>query len=159
MWEKLSKLRDETLSKLDTKKLELRVSIYSKELSQMYIALGKIYYDTKRSKSAVDEEQVEEILEGIDSIQQRIKYLSKHISEKKLKLDAVTAEPKSTPESKEHKAYAKLRRNQDDLIIKRTVDGIQFLRLCPECHTQINAELLVCNNCGYDFSEKKLNED
>ena len=154
VWEKLSKLRDSTLATLDTKRLELRVSTYSKELQQMYSALGEIYYNAKRNKGKINEAQVEGLLEGVDRLQQRIKYLGKHILEKKQKNDTGYNEPKSS-EPKEHKAYAKLRRNQEDLMIKRTVDGIQFLKLCPECLAQIQAEQLVCEHCYYHFSDKK----
>ena len=158
MWEQFSKLRDETLIKLDTKRLELRISGYSKELNQMYVALGEIYYNAQKNKSKIDDARINELLEGIDSIKQRIKYLGKHISEKKNKSDT-SVEQKSPSESKDHKSYAKLKRNQDDLIMKRTVDGIKFFRLCPKCDTQNNAEWLACNNCDFDFSEKKIDEN
>lgn len=133
----------------DFKRLNMKVKAYEKEVEQLYKRVGRSLYEACNAGREPDSAQLTEYMESIANIHFRINQLNKTISEMK---SQTAQDAKTSADSKEITAYAKLSRKENDLKIGRTSEGIRILRNCPNCKTPNSSKAEACESCGAEFS-------
>lgn len=142
-------LSDKAHKTLNTTKLDFKIKSYNKDIEDFYNKIGKLIYDCKKNNKQVNADELNKMCNNIDKLKSKIKSLEKQIL--KIKNESEQQQNCNNCEIKEYSNYSVLNKNENDLKILRTEEGIKFLKFCSECNTGNNPEAEICINCGHKF--------
>ncbi len=156
--ESLSSATKKASKRIDKAKLELKLKGYYKEERQLYQQIGLDFYLYHRKET--DDATLSSLCLDIDNIKHRqvsIERLIKALNRQEANQKDSKSPDKNQPDSISPKYLQnnlKLSKNNCDLTITRTENGIQLLRFCPECHLGNNPDVMVCQECGFEFTRE-----
>ncbi|MDL2248483.1 hypothetical protein LJB89_02170 [Tyzzerella sp. OttesenSCG-928-J15] len=145
--QKATKLSDDAKNAFNIKQNKLRIKRYFDEADMLFMDIGRIIYKNRDKIQFSEELKLDELFGDIESIGKRIRHLEKNIEETK----AGENKSRSIVISEASENYNILSRNESDLEIKRTEEGIKFVRTCPKCSADNLAAEKLCQTCGYEF--------
>lgn len=141
----------------DLKVLTHKIKGYEKEIKDCYMEIGMALHLSRKEGIALDDQVASSLFENIENMNYRINQLLKQI-------DAIKKEDynsqkhfQALPKAETNEAvsivsdddkYFKLSMKDDDLKIRRTVEGIKAVRICPSCSSSNDPSIEVCTNCG-----------
>ncbi len=156
--ESLSSATKKAAKRIDKAKLELKLKGYYKEERQLYQQIGLDFYLYHRSNT--EDETLSSLCLDIDNIKHRqlsIERLIQALNRREAEQKDGRSSEKNQPENinpKYLQTNFKLNKNESDLTITRTENGIQLLRFCPECHLGNNPNDRICRKCGHEFTRE-----
>ena len=131
-------------------KIEFKIRALNKNVSDIAEEIGILTYASYKAKEAVSEAKVHELCTQIDAIKAKIHNLEKHKDNYETSGDFSQNAP--NPQSEDDSRYASLSRTENDMVIKRTNDGIKFMKFCPNCNVGTDPGAAECKNCDYLFN-------
>ncbi|MDR2903744.1 MAG: hypothetical protein LBU77_04490 [Clostridiales bacterium] len=142
----------------DIKLLIHKIKGYEKELKNCFTTVGRALYTSRKENLPLDETLISTTFENIDNMIYRINLLSKQLESlrrqppggqkgQRKESGCQDAADASANENIEEK-YAKLSMKEDDLKIRRTVEGIKAVRVCPACGAANDPAEETCKSCS-----------
>ena len=147
------KLSDSAKKTYNINKLNLKISTYKKEINLEYCKIGKLVFEGHEKNKPINTEQLDMYFNSISMRKSKISDFEKRIS--KIKDDADTEVEEVFYEPK----YTRLNKSANDLKVIRTEEGVKFIRICPECSCSNEPDNAICSECGYEFSQKAVDEN
>jgi hypothetical protein len=141
----------------DIKILIHKIKDYEKELKDCYVTVGKALHSSRKEDISLDEALIAATFENIDTLAYRINLLSRQIDQIRKQETTTKGQRRESayqdavvPPSAEaiEEKYAKLSMKEDDLKIRRTVEGIKAVRVCPACSCSNDPAAETCSGCG-----------
>lgn len=157
-------LAESAKKNVDVKRLELAIKSVRKENTLLYAQIGKLVYSCKKSGKAIAEREIEDLCARIDGnrikvadLEDKINRIEQEAQSKKktgkaankanagIKPDKADFEPEIT--------VAPIAKNERDLRLMRTEQGVRFMRFCPKCGGANEPESKICASCGCSFAD------
>lgn len=135
--DKLKKFSNQAKDVLDCAKLEIKIKMYGRECKKRYTKIGMLVYDSRKKKSSVNGEEIENLCCEIDKYKHSIKVIQRQIDDFKLKgnFDGGFEEndPIGCPAQKD--------------------ECVKQYKFCPACSVGNEPDSDICVKCGYKFKK------
>jgi outer membrane murein-binding lipoprotein Lpp len=128
---------------LDIRALNRRLKDYGAEEKESMAEIGRLYHSSKKT-GFMNEHRLNELMENVDNLKFRVNQLNKQ-KEELLKAERQEA-AKEAAKPAETRAQL-LCKNDSDIRIRRTKNGIALVRICSECKTENPSTAEFCSVC------------
>lgn len=145
-------LAENAKKNVDVKKIEFTIRGVKKENTLLYAQIGKLIYTCKKSGKPIVSQEIENLCAQIDGNRIKVAGLESKITE-------INAQNKSQQTLGEDITVnvAPISKNEKDLRLVRTEEGIRFMKFCPNCGGSNEPDSVTCVSCGYSFSGTEEN--
>lgn len=141
-------LAENAKKNVDVKKIEFTIKGVKKENTLLYAQIGKLVYTCKKSGKPIVSKEIDDLCAQIDG--NRIK-----VAGLESKLTELNSQSKASAEDDIPLNVAPISKNERDLRLVRTDDGVRFMKFCPNCGGANEPDSGVCASCGYSFKSEK----
>ena len=131
----------------DINALRRRILAYDREEKECLRQMGEIYYGELRRGITTSERRLGELAENVDNLRYRKAQLDRYRRE----MAEVKKEPARDSPTIRISTVGNLARSENDILIRRTEEGIAMVRLCPACGAENPSEAAECRGCGAEF--------
>jgi hypothetical protein len=138
-------LAENAKKNVDVKKIEFTIKGVKKENTLLYAQIGKLVYTCKKSGKPIVEQEIEALCAQIDGNRIKVVGLENKLSE-------LGTQPKSQHIEEDITVTVEpISKNDRDLRLVRTEQGVRFMRTCPECGGSNEPDSTSCASCGHSF--------
>ncbi len=141
-------LAENAKKNVDVKKIEFTIKGVKKENTLLYAQIGKLVYTCKKSGKPIVSKEIDDLCAQIDG--NRIK-----VAGLESKLTELNSQSKAAAEDDIPLNVAPISKNERDLRLVRTDEGVRFMKFCPNCGGANEPDSGVCASCGYSFKSEK----
>jgi ribosomal protein S27AE/Zn finger protein HypA/HybF involved in hydrogenase expression len=141
-------LAENARKNVDVKKLEFTIRNVKKENTLLYAQIGKLVYTCKKSGKPIVSQEIEDICAQIDGNRIKVAGLESKITELSAQAKIQQAEEDDITVN-----VAPISKNEKDLRLVRTEDGVRFMKFCPNCGGANEPDSTACVSCGYAFNK------
>lgn len=134
---------------VDVKKIEFTIRGVKKENTLLYAQIGKLVYNCQKSGKPIVTSEIEDLCAQIDGNRLKLAGLENKITEINAKGTVAQADEDMSVE------IPPISKNERDLRLVRTDEGVRFMKFCPKCGGSNEPEGEVCVSCGYNFNHKE----
>lgn len=143
-------LADNAKKNVDVKKIEFAIKGVKKENTLLYAQIGKLVYTCQKSGKPIVTGEIEALCAQIDGNRLKVAGLENKITE--INARGGASQPSLEDISVEVSPISK---NERDLRLVRTDEGIRFMKFCPNCGGANEPEGETCVSCGYNFNHEE----
>ena len=139
-------LAENAKKNVDVKKIEFTIKGVKKENTLLYAQIGKLVYTCKKSGKPIVSKEIDDLCAQIDGNRLKMAGLESKLTE-------LNAQSKAAEEEISFNV-APISKNERDLRLVRTDEGIRFMKFCPNCGGANEPDSGVCASCGYSFKSE-----
>jgi ribosomal protein S27AE len=138
-------LSEKAKKNVDVKKLEFVIKGVKKENTLLYAQIGKLVYTCQRNGKPIVMSEIEALCAQIDGNRLKMAGLESKIND-------INEGAKPVQSSDDIPLdVAPISKNERDLRLVRTDEGVRFMKFCPECGGANEPDSSTCASCGYSF--------
>ena len=141
-------LAENAKKNVDVKKIEFTIKGVKKENTLLYAQIGKLIYTCKKSGKPIVSKEIDDLCAQIDGNRIKVAGLENKLTE-------LNSQSKAASEDDISLNVAPISKNERDLRLVRTDEGVRFMKFCPNCGGANEPDSAVCVSCGYSFKSEK----
>jgi ribosomal protein S27AE len=139
-------LAEKARKNVDVKKLEFVIKGVKKENTLLYAQIGKLVYTCQRNGKPIVMSEIEALCAQIDGNRLKVAGLESKIND-------INEGARPAPTNDDLPLdVAPISKNERDLRLVRTDNGVRFMKFCPKCGGANEPDSKECASCGYSFT-------